>query len=208
MKMSPQGRFAALAACTAAVLAPATAAAADAGSQVPVDVPLESIETVLPLDAPTIHATVPSNPLSTPSVPQIMKDDQLNVPLVPEVGTILDTPTADVTVPLLGSDRNENSTSARISTDSTPLTAVTPAVDVALPLTNPGVEESGMPRLAMPNATVTTPTLQGERGAVVDLVDGNGHSRLPVHRTVDTASQVLGFAAETALGAGDGLLRG
>ncbi|MDK1472812.1 hypothetical protein QNO07_05100 [Streptomyces sp. 549] len=208
MRLAKQGAFTALAMCAAAAVTPAGTAAAADGSQVPVEVPLESVEMVLPLDAPTIHATVPSQPILPPSTPEVMKDDQLMVPLLPAVGTILDTPTADVAVPLPGTDRHEHSTTARVSVDSTPLTAITPALDAALPLTNPGAEESGMPRPAMPDATLTTPTLQGERGAVVDVVDGHGQSRIPVHSTTQAASQLLGFATGTVLGAGDGLLPG
>ncbi|WP_431783850.1 hypothetical protein [Streptomyces chumphonensis] len=84
MRRTPQGRFAALSMCAAATLAPAAEAVADGRDvPVPVDVPLESVEETLPLDAPTVFATVPSSPVTPPETPQIMRGERISVPVVP-----------------------------------------------------------------------------------------------------------------------------
>ncbi|UGY93178.1 hypothetical protein [Streptomyces gobiensis] len=202
MSISKQGKFTALAICAAAALTPTAAAADDSGTQVPVDVPLDGVTPYLPVDAPTISATVPSQPLTPPSVPEVMTDENVTVPLVPSFGTILDAPSALVEVPLPATDENPNAASAQLMNRSTPLRAVTPSVEVDLPITNPGTEESGMPKLTVPNATVTTPSLYGERKAGLDIVDKAGESQLPVGRLLGNVSDLVGTGTSTLKGTG------
>ncbi|GAA4670762.1 hypothetical protein GCM10023347_25690 [Streptomyces chumphonensis] len=185
MRISPQGRFAALSMCAAATLAPAAEAVADGRDvPVPVDVPLESVEETLPLEAPTVFATVPSSPITPPETPQIMRGDRISVPVVPSLGAVLDTPGVFAEAPVPGLD----GTAAQLSTSSETMDAAAPSLTVDLPLTNPGAEPSGLPRLTAPDARLTTPTLHGERTALVDVVSADGQSRLP-----DALGQVTGL---------------
>ncbi|MBB1253652.1 hypothetical protein [Streptomyces alkaliterrae] len=196
MRFSNQGKLAVFAACAAAALAPAGTAVADqSGSHVPVDVPLQSLEAALPLDAPTVSATVPSRPLSAPAVKPAMSEDRVNVPLVPEMGAMLQAPAALVELPLPGTDLTPDGSTARVGTSSD-LSALTPAAEVIAPLTNPA--RTGLPGLAMPDASVTTPALQGARFADVDVVDKDGGSTVPLRQAVEDAGQALGGALGTA----------
>ncbi|MBW1596952.1 hypothetical protein [Streptomyces sp. JJ38] len=194
MKISKQGTFAALSMCAASALTPAAqAAAADNSSvPVPVNVPLESVETALPVaEAPTVFATVPSSPLTTPTLPPLMQDERVTVPAVPELGAILDSPALTAEAPVPGLD----GTAAQLSTGSEALRTTTPALSADLPLTNPATSDTGFTDLTTPGARLTTPTVQGERSALVDLVNEDGDSQLP--NALGTATNLLGTAMPT-----------
>ncbi|MCZ7417134.1 MULTISPECIES: hypothetical protein [unclassified Streptomyces] len=194
MKISKQGTFAALSMCAASALAPAAqAAAADNSSvPVPVDVPLESVETALPVaDAPTVFATVPSSPLTTPTMPPLMQDERVTVPAVPALGAVLDSPALTAEAPVPGLD----GTAAQLSTGSEALHTVTPALSADLPLTNPARSSSGFTDVTTPGARLTTPTVQGERTARVDLVNEEGDSQLP--DALGTATALLDSTVPT-----------
>lgn len=161
-----KGRYTVLAVCAAAVLSP-TAAAAHDGGEVPVDVPFQGLGTVL-AEVPRIGATVPTAIAALPGEPHVLKDDELHVPLVPELLADTRTPSLDAELPLSGP---AGRTVTGVMVADSPLWALTPGVDVTLPVTNPGASADGLPRLTEPDLTVTTPTLQSSVLGVLDMDD-------------------------------------
>lgn len=161
-----KGRYTVLAVCAAAVLTPTTAAAYD-GSQVPVDVPLHGLGTVL-AEVPRIGASVPTALTALPGEPHVLKDDEVRVPLVPELLTETETPSLVAELPLSG-PTGRTVTGAMVP--GSPLWALTPAADLTLPLTNPGASEDGLPRLTLPDLSTTTPALQSAAAATLGSGD-------------------------------------
>lgn len=83
MGMSRQGRYAVLAACAAAVLAPGTATAVQGSDgQLPGGAPMRGLARVFASEVPQLAGTLST---ALPDDPHVVKDDEVRVPLAPEL---------------------------------------------------------------------------------------------------------------------------
>ncbi|MFE4855666.1 hypothetical protein [Streptomyces sp. NPDC056670] len=162
MGITSRAGLAGIMACMATAAAVAPAAAAPA---VPVTVPLGTLNTVLPFDAPTLHTGLPLPVPGAPDGPRYVKGNLLPHNMVPAIpvesalpNTQIDTPVPD---PLSG--RNLG-TPALVSPDTT-LHTITPGADLGAPLSEPRTALFGLPAIVLPEAGVTAPALQGAPAA-------------------------------------------
>ncbi|MEU0086528.1 hypothetical protein [Streptomyces sp. NPDC006274] len=156
MKSTTRGSLAAVVACMASAVA---AAPAVADSSVPVTVPLESLETVLPVEAPKLRTGVPLLASGVPDGPRYVTGRMLPhniLPAVPIGGempeTLLELP---VKHPLGEGDLGVGR--ARAQRSDVELT--TPGATLGGPLTTSSRDAFGLPDLT--RAALSTPVLRG-----------------------------------------------
>ncbi|MFJ8657856.1 hypothetical protein [Streptomyces sp. NPDC093795] len=140
---------------SAAMAAPASAAEA------PVVVPLQGLEPVIPMDAPTVASGVPLVMPGAPTVfhegrPQTLPD--VGLPRVPVVSTL---PTTLVSAPLPEVLEGSRLGTAQFTTPRSPLTAATPGAAVGNPVGMPRGDRLGLPDVTPSNAGLLTPSMQG-----------------------------------------------
>ncbi|MEU8772442.1 hypothetical protein [Streptomyces sp. NPDC048606] len=152
--------------CMAAVGA-ASPAVADA---VPVDVPLDAVETTLGVAAPRVATGVPMPVVGAPEAPRHHKGDLLPVPLLPVVpiATELgDTRVASAVPNLAGAPETDGEGS--VESPETTLRTRTPGAVVGAPLTMPDGSNFGLPNLTAPKLGLTAPELVGAPSALLGL---------------------------------------
>ncbi|MFF8607347.1 hypothetical protein ACF06X_15550 [Streptomyces sp. NPDC015346] len=149
---------------SAAMAAPASAAEA------PVVVPLQGLEPVIPMDAPTVASGVP---LPVPGGPTgfhkgrsgVLPD--VTLPQVPVSSTVprtvLDAPLPEV---IEGSEPGK----ALLTSPRTPMKAATPGAEVGNPVVLPGDNRFGMPAFTEPNVGVLAPVMNGTLDSQLGLV--------------------------------------
>lgn len=236
MKIPTRGGFAALAVCAAAAVAavsPAAAAASDqdrssglgndrlsgapdiaqdaarqaADSRVPVYVPLEAMETGLPVDAPRLAGTLPATPVLPPEAPSMGPGQLVPDPLLPALGTSGDGPSALLEAPVPTLDARNAASAARVATPSVPLTAAGPEARLGLPVDALSVEDGELPRLDdLPDAGLTGPQAQGQPTAGIGVSETGEQSRLPVNDVVSGTLGTLGALGGLGGGAGGSLV--
>ncbi|WP_251066043.1 hypothetical protein [Streptomyces sp. ISL-36] len=140
---------------SAAMAAPASAAEA------PVVVPLQGLEPVIPMDAPTVATGVP---MPKPGGPTGFQEGQagglpdVTLPRMPVSSTMPETVLA---APLPEVIEGSEPGTALFTTPSSPLKAVTPGASVGNPVVVPSGDPYGVPGLTTPNVGVLTPAVTG-----------------------------------------------
>ncbi|MFK8906061.1 hypothetical protein [Streptomyces sp. YS-3] len=167
MKLTKRAGLAAMMTCmaTAAAVTPAAA-----GVSAPVGVPLESLETVLPLEAPTVSTAVPIPVPGSPGGPRHVVGSLMPSPVLPALPITSEVPSTVVKAPLADPLTEDRIGAAAVTTPSSPLRAESPGAILDAPLTPPQAELFGLPELSEPQAGLLAPTLQGSPAAYLGLV--------------------------------------
>ncbi|MFF1507504.1 hypothetical protein [Streptomyces sp. NPDC058326] len=140
---------------SAAMAAPASAAEA------PVVVPLQGLEPAIPMDAPTVATGVP---LPVPGAPTVFHEGRsqgmpdIGLPRVPVASSV---PKTVLAAPLPEVIEGSQFGTALLTSPGSPLKAATPAAKVGNPVGMPRGDRFGLPELAMPDAGVLTPAVNG-----------------------------------------------
>ncbi|GGO96087.1 hypothetical protein [Wenjunlia tyrosinilytica] len=215
MKMTSRGAFAAMAVCAAAAVAavaPAAGAHAqdqasapgagrssgslDVASQsvrqrVPLMVPLNTMETALPVDSPAVEGSVPAVPVAPPGPANYQNGQMLPHPLLPSLATNGDGPAATVAAPVPGVSPDGRKNVAQVGTPEVPLHASGPEADVVAPAGDPIPDMFGMSGFPMPNVSLTSPRMDGQPQAQVGVAPTQQQSRLPVAGILGDAGGML-----------------
>ncbi|MEU6879784.1 hypothetical protein [Streptomyces sp. NPDC046712] len=142
-------------------LASAAMAAPAAAAEAPVVVPLQGLEPVIPMDAPSVATGVP---LPVPGGPTGFQEGQsgflpdVTLPRVPVASTV---PRTLVAAPLPEVIEGSEPGKALFATPSAPVRATTPGATVGNPVVTPRGDRLGLPDLAVPEVGVLTPAVSG-----------------------------------------------
>ncbi|QEV34488.1 hypothetical protein CP977_21865 [Streptomyces cinereoruber] len=146
---------------SAALVAPASAVEA------PVIVPLEGLEPVLPMDAPTVATGVP---VPMPGAPTGFQEGTGTLPAVPLAGTL---PKTVVDAPLPELLRGSEPGHALLTTPHSEVAAATPGATVGNPMEAPrGDGLDGLPDLTLPRVRLLAPALSGALDSRLGLAPG------------------------------------
>ncbi|MGP3952446.1 hypothetical protein [Streptomyces sp. 7N604] len=171
--------------------------------RVPLIVPLESMETSLPLDAPAVGGSFPALPVKPPTrqdmTPEMTRDGgvepRATIPPLRTQGA----PSAFVEAPVPTLQERGGRSAARIETPQAPLGTSGPEASLGLPMGAPSTDRSGtpgLPELKAPDASVTSPAAKGEPQAYVGVTQKDEEQRLPVGPAMRTGSKVLPAAGK------------
>ncbi|MFI6287034.1 hypothetical protein ACIBCM_20180 [Streptomyces sp. NPDC051018] len=166
MKSTTRGSLAALMACMASAVAAAPAAAA---ASVPVTLPLESLETVLPLEAPALSTGVPVPVPGAPEGPRHVTGRMLPEQALPRVPVTGELPRTALDLPLENPLGEGALGLARAAVEAPDTRLTTPGASLGAPLSAPRPELFGQPEPVLPEAAVLTPALTGTPAAGLDL---------------------------------------
>ncbi|MFH9952977.1 hypothetical protein ACH4OX_02020 [Streptomyces roseolus] len=155
-------------------LASAAMAAPAAAVEAPVIVPLQGLEPVLPMDAPTVATGVP---VPVPGAPTGFQKGlgalpDVTLPSVPLTGTLPET-VVDAPLPelLKGSEPGR----AVLASPHSEMEAATPGATLGHPVEAPrGNGLAGLPRLADPRLGLIAPTLSGALDSQLGLAPERG----------------------------------
>lgn len=155
-------------------LASAAMAVPAAAVEAPVVVPLQGLEPVLPMDAPTVATGVP---VPVPGAPTGFQKGlgalpDVTLPSVPLTGTLPET-VVDAPLPELleGSEPGR----ALLASPHSEMRAATPGAILGNPLEAPrGNGLAGLPDLAPPQLGLIAPTLSGALDSQLGLAPGRG----------------------------------
>lgn len=145
------------------LLAAALASAAlvpTASADAPVVVPLQGLEPVLPMDAPTVATGVPT---PIPGAPTGFHEGtgalpDLTLPRLPLASTLSET---DIAAPLPEVLRGSEPGTAELTSPRSEMQAVTPGATVGNALHAPQGDPLGLPWLGVPEVGLFTPALNG-----------------------------------------------
>ncbi|MET7618280.1 hypothetical protein [Streptomyces sp. NPDC005408] len=141
------------------------AAPAVAGPSVPVTLPLESLETVLPVEAPALRAGVPVPVPGAPDGPRYATGKLLPEGTVPQVPFTSTLPETLLEAPVENPLGEGNIGVARAASEATDLKLTSPGASVGAPVSEPRADLFGRPEAVLPELSVLTPTLQGTPAA-------------------------------------------
>ncbi|MEV0092650.1 hypothetical protein [Streptomyces sp. NPDC050738] len=134
-----------------------------AAVQAPVVVPLQGLETALPMDAPTVRTGIP---IPIPSEPSPLRTRAMQHPdpalELPQTPITSDLPTTVLEAPMPQGFDGEDLGSARVTSGGSPMAAKTPGLAVGRPFALPHGESLGLPELDDPQAAILAPALQGD----------------------------------------------
>ncbi|MFF1481558.1 hypothetical protein ACFVYD_29090 [Streptomyces sp. NPDC058301] len=166
MKLTKRAGLAAMMTCmaTAAAVTPAAAE-----SSVPVAVPLEGLETVLPFESPTVSTGVPMPMPGSPGGPRHVVGSLMPSPVLPRLPVTTEVPSTPLKAPLADPLTDDKLGSAALTTPSAPVRAESPGAILGAPVTPPQAELLGLPGLGEPQAGVLAPTLHGSPAANLGL---------------------------------------
>ncbi|MET9515884.1 hypothetical protein [Streptomyces sp. NPDC002994] len=156
---------------TAAFLAcMATAAAASpaaAGTSAPVDLPLEHLERVLPVEAPELRTGVPVPVAGVPDGPRYVTGRLLPEKTLPAVPFTAELPETEVELPVKDPLGEGNLGALRAVSEASDLTLKAPGATVGAPLSAPREHLSGLPEPVLPQLGLVSPILQGTPAAAL-----------------------------------------
>ncbi|WP_251060226.1 hypothetical protein [Streptomyces sp. ISL-100] len=148
----------------------ATAAAASpaaAGTSAPVDLPLERLERVLPVEAPELRTGVPVPVPGVPDGPRYVTGRLLPEKTLPAVPFTAELPETEVGLPVKDPLGEGNLGALRAVSEASELMLKAPGATVGAPLSAPGEHLSGLPEPVLPELGVAPPMLRGTPAAVL-----------------------------------------
>ncbi|MER6913683.1 hypothetical protein ABT354_18595 [Streptomyces sp. NPDC000594] len=164
MKSTTRGTLAAVLACMASAVG---AAPAVAGTSVPVILPLESLETVVPIQAPKLSTGVPVPVPGAPDGPRHSPGRLLPERLLPQIPLTAELPRTVAALPLEHPLQEGNLGVATLASVAEELSLTSPGLDLGAPVSAPRPELAGQPTPVLPQAALLTPALQGAPGAAL-----------------------------------------
>ncbi|NEB75780.1 hypothetical protein G3I40_11140 [Streptomyces sp. SID14478] len=166
MNRTARATLTVLTACIAAAAASTPALAAG----VPVEVPLDGVESALHVDAPRLSTEAPIPMPGTPVGPQYSADHVLPQRALPQLPLSSELPATDAKVPLPQLLATEDVDRLGLTTEGSDVRTLTPGASVNPPLTGPRAHRFGLPEVAAPQAAFGAPDVQAQPGA--DLAVG------------------------------------
>ncbi|MEU3602226.1 hypothetical protein ABZ714_26440 [Streptomyces sp. NPDC006798] len=164
MKSTTRGSVAAVLACVASAVG-AGAVPAAAAPSVPVNLPLESLEHVLPVPAPELATGVPVPVPHAPEAPAHVAGRLLPYGALPRVPLSTELPVTEAGVPVTEPLGDRELGVARIASEAAELSLATPGASLGAPLSAPRPELYGQPEPVLSEVAVLTPTLRGAPAA-------------------------------------------
>ncbi|MEU0375284.1 hypothetical protein ABZ070_35090 [Streptomyces sp. NPDC006283] len=158
MKLTTRGSLAAVLACMATAVA---AAPAVAGTTVPVGLPLEALETAVPVEAPKLSTGVPVPVPGAPDGPRYVTGNLLPQNTVPTVPIAGELPRTLLEVPVENPVGEGNLGVAQAVSEESDLKLASPGATLGAPLSQPAGEGLGLPEPTLPQAALIAPALQG-----------------------------------------------
>ncbi|MFE0423211.1 hypothetical protein [Streptomyces sp. NPDC058953] len=168
MKSTTRGSVAALLACVASAVG-AGAGTAAAAPSAPVNLPLEALETVLPVPAPELSTGVPVPVPHAPEAPAHVAGRMLPYGALPRVPLSTELPVTEAGLPLTEPLGDRRLGVARIASEAAELSLATPGASLGAPLSAPRPELYGQPEPVLPEVALLTPHLRGAPTAGVLL---------------------------------------
>ncbi|WP_433572283.1 hypothetical protein [Streptomyces sp. CA-251247] len=159
MKLTTRGSLAAVIACMASAVA---AAPAVAGTSVPVTLPLESLETVVPLEAPALSTGIPVLVPGAPEAPRHVTGRLLPEGTVPQVPFTGEVPKTLLELPVENVLGEGNLGVAAAGSEASDLKLSSPGASVGAPLSAPRPDHFGQPEPVLPELAVLTPSVVGD----------------------------------------------
>ncbi|MFG3499266.1 hypothetical protein [Streptomyces sp. NPDC047928] len=142
-------------------LASAALATPAAAAEAPVEVPLEALGTVLPMEPPTVRTGVPLPMPGTPQGLGATRDGRMQELLVPRTPLTAQSAGTRIAVPLPGLLGGRPLGTAAVTSPGTDLRTATPGATLGSPLSLPRGEALGLPDVELPQAGLLAPTLMG-----------------------------------------------
>ncbi|MCP3818447.1 hypothetical protein NLX86_10055 [Streptomyces sp. A3M-1-3] len=167
MKMTARGSLTALMTCMAAAVA---ASPATAGEHVPITVPLQALETPLGMAAPELSTGVPVPVPGAPAAPRHQHGRMLPEDALPRLPVSTELPPTLVAAPVPNLVGKAEEATARLATPPSQLRAEGPGASLGAPLSAPRADNFGLPDLAVPEAALLTPALQGQATGALGLL--------------------------------------
>jgi hypothetical protein len=162
MKSTTRGALAAVLACMASAVAAAPAAA---GTSVPVTLPLESLETAVPVETPELRTAVPVLVPGAPEGPRHVTGALLPQGAVPSVPLGSELPDTLLELPVENPLGEGNLGVAQARTEESDVRLSSPGAQLGAPLTPPAADAFGLPEPALPQAGLVAPVLQATPAA-------------------------------------------
>ncbi|MGV9314749.1 hypothetical protein ACWDR0_21570 [Streptomyces sp. NPDC003691] len=163
MKSTTRCSVAAVLACMASAVGAGSAAA----TSVPVTLPLETLETVLPVPAPELSTGVPVPVPGVPQAPEHVAGRMLPYGALPQVPLSSELPGTELGVPLTAPLGEHPLGVARATSEAADLSLATPGASLGAPLSAPRPELYGQPEPVLPEVALLTPWLRGAPAAGV-----------------------------------------
>ncbi|MGW7054133.1 hypothetical protein [Streptomyces sp. NPDC054887] len=165
MKLTTRGSVAAaFMACMATVAAASPAAA---GTSVPVDLPLENLERVLPIRAPELRTGVPVPVAGVPDGPRHVSGRMLPKRTLPSVPFTAELPETTLELPVDGPLADTNIGALRAVSDASDVLLSTPGASVDAPVSAPRADRGGRLEPVLPQVALISPVLQGTPAAAL-----------------------------------------
>lgn len=166
--------------------------------QVPLIVPLETMEATTPLDAPRLTGTVPAMPIAPPAHAPQDGRHLVPDPLLPALSTSGDVPTAMLQAPVPTLSAANRASAARLTTDDAPLKAYTPEASLGSPVSVPSSRSGGRTDTEVPDARLTTPMMKGQPGADLMFAETRKETRMPHNELVSGTFTTVGTLSKAA----------
>ncbi|MEW1544927.1 hypothetical protein [Streptomyces tsukubensis] len=157
MKSTTRCSVAAVLACMASAVGAGSAAAVS----VPVTLPLESLETVLPVPAPELSTGVPVPVPGAPQAPEHVAGRMLPYGTLPQVPLSSELPVTELGVPVTEPLGESTLGVARATSEAAELSLATPGASLGAPLSAPRPELYGQPEPVLPELALLTPEFRG-----------------------------------------------
>jgi hypothetical protein len=136
-----------------------------AGTSVPLTLPLESLETVLPLEAPVLRAGVPVPVPGAPDAPRHVTGRLLPEGAVPAVPFTTELPETLLQLPVENPLGEGRLGAARVVSKASDVKLTGPGASLGAPLSEPRPRLFGQPEPTLPQVALITPVLRGDPAA-------------------------------------------
>lgn len=157
-------------ACVATAVAASPAAAGTSVPQVPsvpVSLPLEHLETVLPVQTPDLRTGVPVPVTGVPDGPHHAAGRLLPEKALPAVPFRAQLPETKAELPVKDPLGKDNLGVVGAVSEASDLKLATPGASVGAPVSAPRRHRRGLPELVMPEVGLAAPMLQGTPNATL-----------------------------------------
>lgn len=169
MKLTTRGSVAAaFVACVATAVAASPAAAGTPPvPSVPVTLPLEHLETVLPVETPELRTGVPVPVPGVPDGPRYAAGRMLPEKVVPAVPFGTQLPETNVELPVKDPLGEDNLGVVRAVAEASDLALTAPGASVGAPVSAPRPHLFGFPEPVLPEVGLAAPMLRGTPAATL-----------------------------------------
>ncbi|MFJ8072806.1 hypothetical protein ACIQ7Q_02375 [Streptomyces sp. NPDC096176] len=140
-------------------------APAVAAPSVPVTLPLESLETALPIEAPELSTGVPVLVPGAPEAPRHVTGNLVPQGTLPAVPFSSELPATLLELPVENALGEGNLAVAQASSEASDMELAGPGASLGAPLTQPREDLYGLSAVTLPQAALMAPVVQGTPSA-------------------------------------------